>query len=83
MLGIIKINDLKLVIRHIHKQLQCGIGSAENHKNSKTWPHGDFGREGDLASLSNWYDSPFVEYRQADFFFFPGSQPSFAFFPWD
>lgn len=39
---------------------------------------GDFGREGDMASLSSWCDSPFVD-RQVEFF--SGSQPSFAFFP--
>lgn len=55
--------------------------SAKNHKNNKTWPHGDSEREGDLASLSSWYDSPFVEYRQVEFF--SGSQPSFAFLLWD
>lgn len=35
-----------------------------------------FGREGDLASLSSWYDSPFV---YTDKYNFSGSQSSFAF----
>ena len=69
MLDVTEMNDLKLVIRHVHQQLQCEIGSAKNRKNSKTWPHEDFEREGDLASISSWYDSPFVEYRQVEFFF--------------
>lgn len=59
MLGVIKINDLKLVIRHVYKQLQCGLGCAKNH--NKTWPHGGFGREGDMASLSSWYYSLLVD----------------------
>lgn len=70
-------NDLKLVMRHVYKQLQCGIGCAKSQKNNKIWPHRGFGREGDLASLSSWYDSPFV---YTDKYNFSGSQSSFAFF---
>ena len=39
---------------------------------------GGFGREGDMASLSSWCHSPFVD-RQVEIF--SGSQPLFAFFP--
>lgn len=49
-LSVIKMNDLKLVVRHMYKQLQCGLGCAGNHMNNKTRPHKEFGREGDLAS---------------------------------
>lgn len=49
MLGVIKMSDLKLVMRCVYKQLQCGLGCADNHMNNKTWPQEGFGREGDLA----------------------------------
>lgn len=52
-LGVIKMSDLKLVMRCVYKQLQCGLGCADNHMNNKTWPQEGFGREGDLASLSS------------------------------
>lgn len=54
-------DDLKLFIRYVYKQLQYGIGCAQNHHHNKMQPRGGFGREGDLASLSSWYGSPFVD----------------------
>lgn len=70
--------DLKLVMRHVYKQLQCRIGCVKSQKNNKIWPHRGLGREVDLASLSSWYDSPFV---YTDKYNFSGSQSSFAFSP--
>lgn len=46
-LGIIKMNDLKLTIRHVYNH--NGIGCTRAVNDNKTWPHGGFGR-GDMAS---------------------------------
>lgn len=38
--GVKIMNDLKLVVRQVYKQLQYGLGCAKNCHHNKTWPHG-------------------------------------------
>lgn len=77
MLGITKMN-LKLVIRHVHKQLQCGLGCAKNH--NKTWAHGVL-KERETWLLQTVGMTVSCEYRLVEIFFW--QLTLIAFFRWD